>query len=240
MTWTLTTRSRGSCGSRGQPTGIEAVEAERREVLGVDVRLGLEVALHVPGVDPDQDDRHDPLQPDRLEGQERGPDRDRVGDHEVADVVAEDLGVDRHHVTGRPAGRVRLTCHRTPTPVTNIASVESMNGAPRIAPDADAVRRLGAAAGQDRDDRDHRLGQRRADRGEDGPDGALGELELPAEPLDAVREQLRAEQDDDERDGEDQDVHRAARTPRGPGRCSARSRRGSARRRSTMRPLADG
>src|SRR6188508_560035 len=32
-----------------------------------------------------------------------------------------------------PAGR-RLATHRTATPVTNIASVESMNGAPRIAP----------------------------------------------------------------------------------------------------------
>ena len=50
-------------------------------------------------------------------------------------------------------------------------------------------------------------GQGGPDRREHGPDGALGELELPAEPLDPVREQLGAGQDDDERDGEDQDVH---------------------------------
>ena len=124
---------------RGQRRRIEAPEAQRRQILGVDVGIGLEVGLHVPRVDPDQHDRHDPLQPDRLERQERGTDRDRVGDHEVADVVAEDLGVDRHHVAA-PAGGVAWSQDRAP--VTNIASVESMNGAPRIAPDADASRRL--------------------------------------------------------------------------------------------------
>ena len=113
-----------------------------------------------------------------------------------------------------PAGRRRATM-RTATPVTNIASVDSMNGAPEDRPDADAVRRLRAAAEEDRDDRDHRLRERRADGREDRADRALGELELPAEPLDAVREQLGAEQDDEERDDEDEDVHRIR--PRRPG-----------------------
>ena len=41
-------------------------------------------------------------------------------------------------------------------------------------------------------------------------DGALGQVELAPEPLDAVREQLGPEQDHEERDDEDQDVHQAA------------------------------
>ena len=84
---------------------VEPVEPERREVLGVDVGIGLEVALDVPGVDPDQDDGHDPLQPDRLERQEGRADRERVGDREVAHVVGEDLRVDRHRVAGRAVAR---------------------------------------------------------------------------------------------------------------------------------------
>ena len=56
-TWTLTTRSRGTAGSLAMGAAVEAMEAQRREVLGVDVRVGLEVALDVPGVDADQDRR---------------------------------------------------------------------------------------------------------------------------------------------------------------------------------------
>ncbi len=87
----------------------------------------------------------------------------------------------------------------TATPVTNIASVESMNGAPRIAPtptpcDASEpppkrIAMIGIIVS----------GSAVPDGREDRADRALGELELPAEPLDAVREQLGAEQDDDER-----------------------------------------
>ena len=88
------------------------------------------------------------------------------------------------------------------SPVTNIASVESMNGAPRIAPtptscdDAPVAKRIamiGIIVS----------GQRGADRGEDRADGALGQLELAPEPLDAVGEELGADEDDDE--GEDED-----------------------------------
>ena len=95
-------------------------------------------------------------------------------------------------------------------PVTNIASVASMNGAPEDRADADLVRRL-AGREQDGDDRDHRLGQRRADRRQDGSDRALGQLELAPEPLDAVGEQLGAEQDDHEGDDQDEDVHQVIR-----------------------------
>ena len=87
---------------------VEAMEAQRREVGRVDVRVGLEMALHVPGVDADQHDGDDPLEPDRLERQERGADGDPVGDREVAHVVGQDARVDAHRVAGRaPARRVQ-------------------------------------------------------------------------------------------------------------------------------------
>ena len=127
----MTTRRRGDGRVVAMGRRVEAPEAQRREVLGVDVGVGLEVALDVPGVDPDQDDRHDPLEPDRLERQERGADGERVGDREVAHVVGEDARVDAHDVAGRRACGPTI---RTAMPVTNIASVASMNGAPRIAP----------------------------------------------------------------------------------------------------------
>ena len=61
---------------------------------------------------------------------------------------------------------------------------------------------------QDRDDRDQRLGQRRPDRGQHRSDRAFGQSELAPEPFDAVGEQLCAEQDDEQRDDQDDDVHR--------------------------------
>ena len=74
-----------------------------------------------------------------------------------------------------------------------MASVASMNGAPRMAPTPISWpgRSAAARAGeQDRHERDHRLGQRRAHGGEDAADRALGQVQLMAEPLDAVGEQL--------------------------------------------------
>ena len=91
-------------------------------------------------------------------------------------------------------------------PVTNIARVESMNGAPRMAP-TPISRATPPAGEQDRDDRDHRLGQRGPDRREHGPDRPLGEAQLLPEPLDAVGEELGAEEDHDEGDRQDEQVH---------------------------------
>ena len=84
---------------------VEPVEAQRREVLRVDVRVRLEVALDVPGVDAEQDDRHDPLEPDRLERQEGGTDGDGVGDREVAHVVGRGRAVSTRIAS--PVGRRR-------------------------------------------------------------------------------------------------------------------------------------
>ncbi len=181
---------------------VDPVEAQRREVRGVDVGVGLEVALDVPGVDADQADRHDPLEPDRLERQEGRPDGDGVRDREVTHVVREDLRVDAHGVTGRAMpGR----------PQDGDAGHEHGEGREHErraedGPDADRVRRLPGRE-QDRDDRDQCLGERRPDRGQHRSDRALGQSELAPEPFDAVGEQLRAEQDDDQRADEDEDVH---------------------------------
>ena len=92
---------------RHGPPGIEPVEAQRREVLDVDGRVGLEMGLDVPAVDDEQDDRDEDLRPGRVAGQEqRGGDREPVGHDERADVLAEDLRVDRHDVAFGPAARL--------------------------------------------------------------------------------------------------------------------------------------
>ena len=186
---------------RPMRAAVDAMEAERSEVLGIDVRVGLEVSLDVPGVDADEGHGDDPLEPDRFEGQERRTDRERVGDREVAHVVGEDLRVDLHRVAGRasPAGQEDRDAgheHRE--------GGQHERGAQDRA-DPDRVRRL-ATREQDRDDRDHRLGQGGPDGREHGADRALGELELASEPLDAVGEQLGTEQDDEERGDEDDQV----------------------------------
>ena len=78
-----------------------------------------------------------------------------------------------------------------------MASVVSMNGAPRIAP----VPISSPAALPDKIaiKGEQRLRQRGADCGQDRADRALGQSEALADPLDAVREEFRARQDHDER-----------------------------------------
>ena len=149
---------------------VDAVEAQRREVLGIHVGVGLEVALHVPRVHPEEREGHEPLELDRLDRQERGADGEGVGDREVAHVVGQDVGVDEHHVAGR-AGAAHVqdgdAGHEHRQRREHERRAED-------GPDADLG---GVLAGreEDRDDRDHRLGQGRADRGEDRADGPLGE-----------------------------------------------------------------
>ena len=187
-TWRFTIRR------RGEPSGvlvrprIEAMESQRRQVLDVDRRVGLEVALDIPAVDHEQRDRDDELRPRRVGRQEdRGGDGDAVGEHEGPDVRAEDLRVDRHDVAGRPTAR--RDDHREAGHEHRQRREHERR--PEDRADADIVRVLSRRE-QDRDDRDHRLGQRGADGREHGADRALGEAELPPEPLDAVGEQLGA------------------------------------------------
>ena len=78
--------------------------------------------------------------------------------------------------------------------------------------DADRLRALGRRAAQqhrpeDGDDRDERLGHGRRDGRQHAADGPLGQLQLVAEPLDAVGEELGGHEDDRERADEQDDVH---------------------------------
>ena len=61
-------------------------------------------------------------------------------------------------------------------------------------PDADLLAGL-AGPGEHRDQRDDALGQRRADRGQDGADGHGADAELDPEPLDGVHEPLARQVD---------------------------------------------
>ena len=79
--------------------------------------------------------------------------------------------------------------------------------------DPDLVARL--VSRHDRDDRQQRLGQGGSDRGEDRADGALRQAEPLADPLDAVREELRRNEDDQERSDQEDPIHVAGHARRG-------------------------
>ena len=81
-----------------------------------------------------------------------------------------------------------------------------MNGAPRMAPTPTSSA-VCAAGEHDRDDRHEGLGEGRAHRREDAAHRALAELVAPAEPLDAVGEQLGRGEDDGEGDQQEKDGH---------------------------------
>ncbi len=71
---------------------------------------------------------------------------------------------------------------------------------------ADAYLIVGsAAAEQDGDERDQRLGHGRTDRGEDAADGPFVQAQVKAEPFDCVGEQLGGDQDDGEADDEEKE-----------------------------------
>ena len=96
---------------------------------------------------------------------------------------------------------------------------------PEDRPHADRVRRLAAAANAIAMIGIIVSGSAVPTAASTEPDRALGQLELAAEPLDAVREQLGAEQDDDEGDREDEQVHLSPQ-PDGGDDADARRRAG--------------
>ena len=200
------------------------------------LRLGHEVGPDVDGVEAEEDDGRRRACPGPLEGHEGDGDGQTVGEQEVAHVLADDDRLDVQR--GRPSCR-RRESSRTATPVTNMASVASMNGAPRMAP-MPTSSLVSAPPAEDGHDRDHRLGQGRADGGQDGADRALGQVQLAAHPLDAVGEQLGADEDDGERDrtgrGASPSSVRDARDNDGQARAAASTARAVQRRPSVARP----
>ena len=84
--------------------------------------------------------------------------------------------------------QVKMT---TETPQTNMASVDSMKGAPRIGPDTHLIACVSSRE-QDGDEGDYRLGKSGADRRQHAADSTLTQMELPPEPLDAVARTARS------------------------------------------------
>ena len=97
----------------------------------------------------------------------------------------------------------------TEMPHTNMARVDSMKGAPRMAP-MPISSPATCPPRQDGDERDDRLRQGGAHRRQHAAHGALAQIELAPEPLDAVDEQLAAGKDHGEGDYEEEDGHRPA------------------------------
>ncbi len=178
---------------------IEAMEAQRGQVAAVaGLRLGREVGADVDAVEDEEDDRGGRPCPGPLERREGDGDGQAVGHQEVAHVLADDDRLDVQALARpppRPAGKDRAAGHEH-------GQGGEHERCAKDGPDADLMAGRGAA-GQDGHQRDHRLRQGRADRGQDRADRALGQVELAADPLDAVREQLGAEEDD--REGDEQE-----------------------------------
>ncbi len=128
-TWRSTIRSRGATRSRRRPGSRRRKRSGARSSPPSSASAS-RCPFTYHAYIAEQRDRHDDPRPAQLRRQERRADRERVGDHEVADVVDQDHGVE-DHAGPRRASRRKA---RTPMPVTNMASVESMNGAPRMAP----------------------------------------------------------------------------------------------------------
>ena len=182
-------------------SAIQTVEAQRGEVAAVPgLRFGREMGPDVDAVQDEEDDRGGRAGPGPLERREGDGDGQAVGHQEVAHVLADDVGLDVHAVASPPTGPVGkdgATGHEHGQGCEHERCAQD-------GPDADLIAGS-AAARQDRDKRDHRLRQGRADGGQHRADRALGQVELAADPFDAVREQLGAQKDDRERDEEEDD-----------------------------------
>jgi hypothetical protein len=180
---------------------VHPAESEWGEIVRGIADFRLEVPADIPGVDPDQHGGRDPADPGRVLRQERGTDGDRVGDREIADVVAEDTGIDAHLATG---GAPAPECQHRHAGDEHRERGEHERRS-EDGPHADLVRRR-ARREDDRDDRDQRLGQGGPDRGQDRTHGSLGQIQRAPEPFDPVGEQLGPDEDDDERDEQDEQI----------------------------------
>ena len=162
------------------------------------------VAPDVEGVRADEKDGNQAARPLELHRQEGNTDGDRVRRPRSRPC----RGRSRRSRSARASIRKRrfLRKIQTPVPVTNIARVASMNGAPRIAPTPTSPPAMPPPKTIAMK-RDHRLRQGRTDGGQDRADGTFAKLELVPEPLDAVGEQLGADQDDRERNDQQDQVH---------------------------------
>ena len=188
--------------------------AEAAQVQAVQVgRIGLrglvgEVGTHVDRVADQQSASHGPLEPMDRCRQEGRADGHRVGDHEEQDVAAQ-------HAHAHP--------HVRPPPSApgqdddaDAGDEHRQRGEHERGPQDRADAHLGGVAGiaakhdrsHDGDDRDQGLRHRGGHRRQDAADRPFGQVQLMAEPLDAIGEQLGSHQDERKRSDQQDEVHR--------------------------------
>jgi len=181
-----------------------------------------EVGADVERVDHRQDDDHEVISPAPGLGQERGANRDPVGDQEIHDVLLHDLHVHAH--IRRARATAGIDQDREAGDEHGERGQGERGAEDRTDPDFLGALR-GVPADQDRsddgDDRDQGLGKGGCHRGEDAAHSPLAQVQAMAEPLDAVREQLGTDEDDRQGGDEDEDFHAEAVRGGGP---SARQR----------------
>ena len=186
-------------------TAVHAMKAQRREVDRIDLRVGDEMSADVPGVDADDRDHCTVTRPRELGRYEGCADGDPVGNEEIADVQAKDVGVNRHLAASGPP----LSPEKDSEAGHKHRQCREHEGCAEDCPDSDLMTsiRVARPCEQDRDERNHGFGQGRAYGRKNAADGTLGQVQLVAEPLDAVGEQLGGNEYDDERDAELEELH---------------------------------
>jgi hypothetical protein len=140
----------------------------------------------------------------RSDVHEAGAGRQRVHAQEVPEVLSQDPRV-RVQV-GRSPPAAREQEHRRADDEHRERRQHERRSEDRADADVLAAR----VAGHDRHERQDRLGQRGADRGQHAADHALGQAEALPDPLDPVGEQLGAAEDHEQRRAEQRPLHRAS------------------------------
>ena len=166
----------------------------------------LEVSADVVAVAHHQHDRERVV--DRFDVQQARDDGERVHHEEVAEILADHARIDLEGPLPPPAAGEDQDRHR------DHHHRERRQHERRADDRADPDLLARGVARRDRDDRQDRLGQRGADGGEHRPDRALGQSETLAHPFDAVREQLRARQDHEQRHDQQRPIHMGVHAPR--------------------------
>ncbi len=193
--------------AHGRRVATGRVEDERPQLLRLlDVAAVPECPARVDGVRHDEQDRRRNL--DRGRRAEPEQETDEEAAHEEGEVALERREV---HVQVQPRLATTAVEHR-PEPHECHCNRRQEQRRADDRPDRDVLGSL--AALDDGDDRDQRLRQRRRHGGEEAADSPLPEPDHAAEPLDRVRDQQRAgEQDGEARRQEDGGAHGAEDEP---------------------------
>ena len=195
------------------------------DVLGAPARRS-QHQEQIDEVGREEDPAEIPLQEVHLGRKQGEPERDRIEDQEEDQVARRVSGV---HVKRHALPPDAKDERGDPDEQHDEGSEHERGAEDRAHPDLVGV---GAVREEDRDDRDERFGCRRSERGEDAARGALADPQLDPQPLDPVREDLGADEDQNEGADDERRVDRvhgvfAARGPASAPRRPRRSRRGA-------------